>query len=814
MNQEFSRLLKILWPDGASGHVTAWESSSKQSFHGVEDMGSLDEYNKRGANIYFGLATRAPEIKAKFQRGSKRDCVSLPAIALDVDLYDPNAHAADNLPRSIEEAEEWFSEVPEPSLAVFTGNGYHFYWVFESPLDLTNIDIQSVETSIKNFQETVIHKAEAAGYHVDLTHTVDRIWRAPGFVNTKTNKPVQLFADDRVKRYRHEDLLSNLKPGSVSKTQATHETPTGQEIPSDLRQRMASVADDKKRAVMQKVLNGESFAERGTRDAALYSACSTVAFLDRNQTAPDVLAEVFRPSLTAWANEPGAKIGVDEEVAKAADKIARAQKDYTHVKAKEEKDLGFLKKVMAPSGSDRPMPPPSEKYFIIQRDRTYHVYDFTKNAYLPPCTPAELPLVLRDAWPDGAPVDLSFVDDSGNEKQKKIPTILQEYATVAETVTYSLIEKKTTFDPNQKILMAAAAPLRDLSPKFHPKIDKWLRLIPEDSADLESFLDWIAVVTLHEWQCCALYMAGAPSIGKSLFTAGMSRIWRSGATDLENVIARFNDSLLECPLAIVDEKFNDHRIDLCGEIRKLIGNPNHQIEKKFHPVATLEGAIRILVTANDDHVLSVRGNGEMTQDARRATAIRILHMRCNEAAGRYLAAECPERDDWQKHYHLAEHALWLRDNRADSVVQKKHEQGKRFLVEGRYKAEFHDAIGSRKDDYYGIAEWLVGVFTRPRFPDKARGGLIRTDDGIFVSPKAVIETWGSLGLDERFECPKTAHAVSRALAPFSLGRRYVSETKKKMYELNVEYIAEIADQLEIETRDAVIEGAKRPELAP
>jgi hypothetical protein len=86
-----------------------------------EALAGLLATNRRGWGAFLAVGLRRPGL-TRYQRGTERDLLALPAVFVDLD--DPSPEALARL-RDIR---------PAPSCITFTGGGYHAYWWLDVPL--------------------------------------------------------------------------------------------------------------------------------------------------------------------------------------------------------------------------------------------------------------------------------------------------------------------------------------------------------------------------------------------------------------------------------------------------------------------------------------------------------------------------------------------------------------------------------------------------------------------------------------------------------------------------------------------------------
>lgn len=291
----------------------------------------------------------------------------------------------------------------------------------------------------------------------------------------------------------------------------------------------------------------------------------------------------------------------------------------------------------------------------------------------------------------GLPMD---VDTSG----LPLRNILSRYGGRVEQATYVSGQRDARYDHTTKTITIGVHNIdRAAKPTFHPDIAKWLQLL--GGTDPDGLLDWLACVTYTQTQpLCALYIEGAPGIGKTLLARGISSLWRAPSVDYNKVMnASFNAEMTSCPLLFADEGIivNRNNMEQASQnFRNVVAGTDHYINAKYRQPIPLQAAMRVLICANDDNGLPFRES--LGQEGIAAIVQRVLYVKASCKARDYLlslggragvTAWAPSDNTPGQ---IAEHLLWLRDNR-----EVHRAEGQRFLVEGK-ETEWHRAFGARQ----------------------------------------------------------------------------------------------------------------------
>lgn len=785
-------LFSALWPDfDRPGAITFWFAPSKLSLHtALRDFAKLTaadwaEFRAQAdadkEHVYFGLGLRQDGLTQR-EQGGKKHVTAIPAIALDIDFAHPSAHKAKNLPPDLESVIALIQEhAPGVGAIVSTGHGVHLYWFFDKPLELvTPLDRRNANEAYEKFQQPIIAAFKARGWHLDLTATINRVWRVPGFANPKSGAEVTLLECDPTIRHRPEDLgfkrssaaAAQTAPGPTGITglasSAVPTPPTS--LPSvDIKAlTIALMAIGPSNRFYQNIrfmLAGQSFADPGERDTVMQGVCSTIAWLPEGRDCdPDSLAEIMRPSFTIWAADPGAKT-VDEELTKASEKIERSQEDYREQQEKKRPALEALARSLGLAEPDKVKPEIIEQHAIIQKRSTFYVFDFARGSYSHPLAQNELMTFIRDAWKKG-PIGTHWVDDKGKKKRRSQEDILDRNSKIAERVAGDLTIEESWFDADKCVFFEAMARRRVTEARYDPQIDTWLQLLSGPYYD--KLLDWLAGVPQLQHQLCSLYLSGKSGAGKGLLAGGISRIWtEGGSTPFENVLGDFNNDLTECPLIFADEGMPQHKGNVSIKFRSLIGSSTFSMNEKYVVSRKVSGSVRLLIAANNENAISF-ANEYLGIDDLAAISARILHVPARQEAADWLDANNVDgalTESWVAGDRVAKHVLHLAQTR---MIKR----GKRFLVEGVETSMHRNLLVESGDLDSLIYEWLVRYASNPAaiLPRTRTKGSLKVfigDGAILINTQCMIDYWDAYMAKEEKPSVRRAGAVLIKLATSS-----------------------------------------------
>lgn len=855
-----SEFFRALWPTPVAGMLTFWWAPSRESWHVPLDVAlAQDDGDWRVAsaklavrneedrqNLYFGLGLRDPLAGLdQSHQGGKKAVVAIPGFCLDIDIFDEKAHKAKNLPLDDDGALRIIQGMPMPTIVVHSGYGLQIYWCFPQPLVWEPGNHQNADKLMQQFVQGCSQRASLLGYKLDQTDTVQRVWRLPGFKNwkdVKNPKDTQLLFLDSKNRHSVDVLLAAAFPLGIPSPERSRvavgpaespppigENPTGgSELLLDVISGLRRLVDRTRRELWEKILAGAPFAQPGERDVALRDAAVTLlGFKETEQIDDDDLCKLFAASIASMAAEHNDPENPALTMRDVLTKIRTARRFVAERRKKQDKALeDIARSIVGPpavlfedpedgtSTIARGSMPPVRVEDVEHRGvivvRTAHfVLDWRshKRCYSKIKQKDEVLLFARDAWPADSPYSLVTVDPKKGPQPKTLPQVLAKYGTNAENLVYDLSLQRSYYCEQDDTFYDAVAPLRPLEPRFDREIDTWLRLL--GGVYVDKVLDWIATVTKLTHPSCCLYLSGPQGAGKSLLPTGLSRLWsKTGPTEYGRIVGSFNEDLIRCPLVFADEKLPKTQDSALAQIREMTASQVRTISRKYQSNATLLGAVRVMLCANNDRLFSAGREDLSTWDLE-AVCRRILHVRVPEASTKFLTGLGRSViGTWLADDLLARHALWLSDNR-------KVDANSRFLVEGPMTSEHRHLIGAG-GPVDAVREWLVLFASNPRtltdvFRMRKEVPKARIGDGfLYVNVGAVVEFWAQYNGDQQRSPSRTM--ISRILSNNAVSQHRVINpdgTTSRFNKIEGDFVLKIAEDTGMGDADAIARYLRR-----
>jgi hypothetical protein len=514
--------------------------------------------------------------------------------------------------------------------------------------------------------------------------------------------------------------------------------------------------------LLKRVLDGAPYATAETERHGTARTLTMVLEREFPNALPGAIAALFKPSVVSMgADDPswdsdqrlsdivrlveGAR---EKRIAAVAEAQAQAQVETQARKAAarpdkrpESYDVAEYEQLAIMAGCGRSE---IDRHLIIVKDKSY--YFATLDGYKGPYSAGEFTSASRDLL---APADVALEQapqssfgsgggaglGDGDWKLKPINEVLKDYGTAAVKILASMSAQQSTFDATGAILTEAVCKRRPLLSDWDPefeKIDRYVGLFAGGGDQAERYKDWLATFPELERCTSALLLSGPKDTGKNLTFHGLARLWSTGGpTSLKDFVGNFNSAITNCPLVVSDERLPEKFTS--ADLREMTGSMGRSLTRKFAPTADLIGALRLIMIANRDDLLSF--DEIMTVDELDATGVRVFHIATQKAAAEYLNVT-PHRH-WVSEDLFARYVLWLQKTRPV-------DRSGRWLVEG-HMPQIRAKLATGGKMQGRMCEWLVGYLMEPqRLAATPVKELVQLRDGeLYVNARAPCLQWGA-----------------------------------------------------------------------
>lgn len=732
-------------------------------------------------------------------RGSRQLVSLLSALTVEFDIGQAgHAKSENSLPGSREQIDEAISKagIAPPSAIVSSGGGYHYWWVLEEAIrfkidgnDLGNVD--SVRNRFRTFQKRI---ANVADFHIDSTAGAERHWRLPGTFNRKIRdnpRPVE-FVEYNETLHSLNDLsptTSQRKTKAVSASlkeakELANSAAKGED--RDFARLRTFVLSRAMNADLQPefilLLAGKSYAAKGKeeedanpesltrgRNNTTYRMLSTLIFsyLEARQLATRGLLvdQWFGPILKKWhEDESKREWTVDywnervegilvnfEEKEKKNREVKQEAEDFITRNLKEK-----VNEEVTVEDKDGVKVVPR----VIQFQNEYFIYSTMKGDYAPRSFKAtELWQTARQEWGTDNEGDLYRIGENNKMRKKKHDELCHDYGVVTYHVVQTVIRQASFYSKEKESFYHAIAIYRpDLEPIYSEVIDDFLKTFAGKFYDL--LQDYIASFMHLDQPCAGMYLEGPPRSGKGFIADGLASIWDSSPTVFDKFLGPDKFGYLKTPLIHLDEGVQEPK-GITSRIRGLITQQNsHEIEKKNRDPYSLEGTLRLLITANNPDVITETGISHTRNDID-AVIERIAHIDVQPGAIDWLRTINEILKEEQRKEgrpvignrelilsgEFANHVAWLGENRMlerDRLFCATDEMTSWHL---RYLLH-----GSSADS--DVLQWVARFATKPEdlymvYPDDGHESVVGVrgsvgdpkNRGIVIRSQEVLDAW-------------------------------------------------------------------------
>lgn len=232
---QVERFLVELFGDavGPEASIVIFDSGTKNSVFCPSHASAAEAYATASikANAYFGVSLQnrrdvhahAAELASagrkitESPRGYASTAKGIGGVWLDVDVDGPGHANKKRYPPTKKAALELIMGLPHrPSRVLWTGGGYHAWWIFKEPWVFeSHTERARAEAVVHGWQKLA---QKSSPYDVDSTFDLARLMRAPGTLNHKYGEPVTQAEMQHELRYtpdQFEDWLLELPDPAV-----------------------------------------------------------------------------------------------------------------------------------------------------------------------------------------------------------------------------------------------------------------------------------------------------------------------------------------------------------------------------------------------------------------------------------------------------------------------------------------------------------------------------------------------------------------------------------------------------------------------
>lgn len=278
-------------------------------------------------------------------------------------------------------------------------------------------------------------------------------------------------------------------------------------------------------------------------------------------------------------------------------------------------------------------------------------------AYIGPKLRSDLWVTCRDVW--GAKIDIYRPTARGQVRMSP-DDLIEVHGQAVDRVVHDVSASEPSIVDRALILPTAKIAVQ---PAYHADVEAWLQSYDPGG----SLHDWIAILTDLKYAAPALWLTGAPKIGKSLLARGLAKVWGGSPTPMVRAFAEFNDSMLQCPLVEAAEEIprNSRGYQDTERLKELISATERKINEKHKPIRDVLGAVRVIMSSNNTNL--IRNASDLTAEDAAALAERFVHIHVDATRAVEIRAKLPSprtiQDVWIDGGRVAEHALYLAKNR-------------------------------------------------------------------------------------------------------------------------------------------------------
>lgn len=559
-----------------------------------------------------------------------------------------------------------------------------------------------------------------------------------------------------------------------------------------------------------KVCKGEPFAEDGNVDNALFKLTQDLAkalpdadpatvgahfahslqlmsYGREPHTVEDVARKLER------AQEKTASESFAEEMAKTNERKLRIRQAFAHLDPT--RDSAYTDdELISFAESCKCTREELKKRWLIQRGGLFYILG-PEAVYSAPYTEKDVfSAVLRDLAPaDSAGVELWSENAAGEPMRKTLPGLMADYGSVATDYVLDMRAQVASYDSSARLFIEAPCPLRPLTPAYDHDVARWIEVLTGEHHS--NVLNWIAQCTNLDLTCAALLLTGKKDTGKSLLATGLSRLWTTnGPTPLTSALGDFNDVLARCPFVFADEQLpKDFRgYGRTAEIREWLSARTRPFKKKFFPEASILGAVRLMVAANNENILATQE--QLSAFDIEAIGDRFYHVPVDARAVDFL--QLCDAGSFITHDRIAKHALWLRDNFPIT-------RDGRFLIKSTNR-EFSAGLATQSGMRSAVCQWFVSYLKMPnRIDSRGDFGVLVRRGHLYVSPATLLESWDVYVKEQLPGFGKLSNAITELSTRRTTLAKPLGKGPGHYREINNDHLYAWSDRTEFWTREEI-----------
>ena len=428
---------------------------------------------------------------------------------------------------------------------------------------------------------------------------------------------------------------------------------------------------------------GLLFHREGASMASVYALWhDCVAQLEPTENHPDWLATVWSMVVRIWnaeAAQHAARKAEYEDKGQEAEAISVKILDTMREAHPHDPELNDVDNDALEAMRGRLIAGTPKGYFIMRPDGNYSRAQVTVT---------QLVSEIRHLGMEGV---IETHEMAGQVwRPKRAQAILDEYMIPVQEVESSpAIEvPKIEERAGGRTLLLPVHKLRtDLWGEYNKDVDRWLRLLFGDKADLG--LEWLSHCLDVKRPICAIDLVGASGAGKGMLVQGIAECFECADYSDGKALGKYNEGLLGSPIVNLDEDVpvghNQDGRSPDAVFRSMVSGGNIRVEAKFKNPISARIYPRLIFTSNNLDILSaICGKRILGPDDIEALKVRLLHIQVPLAAaaflterGNYIFTRGWVQGDQPSRCTLAKHILWLYENRTPSLSSSG-----RLLVEG------------------------------------------------------------------------------------------------------------------------------------